>query len=236
MLPRQPNESLIDGLACLQAVASSANPLGVREAARILGLEPTRVHRLLKTLSHLGIASQTPDKKYVPGPAMHVLAAQSIFASGLIRKALPHLESLQQYGMLVAYGVLWKDNVSYFYHGQPGMPVEQALGRVGLHPASTSSVGHALLSFCKDADIKNFYRGKEIPGYPDGINSLLKKICEARKQGFSVIFTPKANTTMAVPVGNPPHSAIAFSGKISPSEVQKYYRILKETAEKIESA
>ncbi len=235
MLPRQPNESLIDGLACLQAVASSGKPLGVREVARLLNLEPTRVHRLLKTLSHLGITSQTPDKKYAPGPAMHVLAAQSIFASGLIRKSLPHLEALLQYGMTVAYGVLWKENVSYLYHGGPGIPVEQALGRLGLHPASTSSIGLVLLSLLKDSEIRQIYKGKEILGYPEGVNQLLQKICEIRKQGYAVIHSPKSNTTIAVTVGNPPHSAIALSGKISSVDACRYYKILKDTASKIET-
>ena len=62
--------------------------------ARQLGLEPTRVNRLLKTLAHLGMARQDPDRKYLPGPAMHVLSALSLFGSGLIRRAIGPLESL----------------------------------------------------------------------------------------------------------------------------------------------
>jgi DNA-binding IclR family transcriptional regulator len=120
MLPAQPNQSLIDGLSCLQALASAGKPVGSRQMARELKLEATRVNRLLKTLAHLGIAQQTPDKQYIPGPAMHVLAAQAMFGSGLLHRALEPLESLRRFKLAVAMGVLWRDHVSYLYHGGPG--------------------------------------------------------------------------------------------------------------------
>src|SRR5690348_18426155 len=80
-LNSQPNQSLIDGIATLQALATSSEPAGCRELARRLGIDATKVNRLLKTLAYLGIARQTADRKYAPGPGMHVLAAQSLFAS-----------------------------------------------------------------------------------------------------------------------------------------------------------
>ncbi|MFZ2658238.1 MAG: helix-turn-helix domain-containing protein [Victivallales bacterium] len=233
MLPSQPNESLIDGLTCLQALTVCKEPVGVRELARRLDLEPTRVHRLLKTLAHLGIASQTPSRKYTTGPGMHVLAAQSIFASGLIRKSLPYLASLQKHGFLVAHGVLWKDKVSYFYHAEPGMPLEQALGRLGLYDATCSSIGMILMAENSDKEIGRIYKSKDIPGYPEGISELLVKIREIRKCGYAKIVTGNGMTSLAVTVGNPPHSALALSGKMEPRDVQKYFKILKDTAIKI---
>lgn len=235
MLPYQPNESLIDGLACLQAVASSGKPIGVRETARLLGLEPTKTHRLLKTLAHLGVAAQTADSKYIPGPGMHVLAAQSIFASGLVRKSLPCLESLQKYGLIVAHGVLWKDQVSYLFHADAGMSVEQALGRIGLYPATRSSIGMALLACNTDKEIGQLYKDRDIPGYAGGISELLEVIREIRKKGYAMIVS-KNSISMAVTVGSPPHSAIALSGKMKSTEVRKYYLILRETAGKIENS
>src|SRR3954470_11988766 len=101
MLPAQPNQSLIDGLSVLQALAVSNEPVGGRALARQLGLEPTRVNRLLKTLAHLGMARQDPDRKYLPGPAMHVLSALSLFGSGLIRRGIAPLESLHPLAELV---------------------------------------------------------------------------------------------------------------------------------------
>ena len=85
-LNAQPNKSLIDGITTLQALATSPDPVGCRELARRLDIDPIKVNRLLKTLAYLGIARQTADRKYTAGPGMHVLAAQSLFASGLIRR------------------------------------------------------------------------------------------------------------------------------------------------------
>jgi DNA-binding IclR family transcriptional regulator len=235
MMPLQPNQSLIDGLACLQALAGSRDPVGVRELARRLDLEPTRVHRLLKTLAHLGLANQTPSKKYVSGAGMHVLAAQSLFASGLIKDSLPVLQSLHKYGMIVALGVLWRDSVSYLYHAEPDMSVETALGRIGLYPATLSSIGMVLLSFGSDSGIRKTFAKKEIPGYPGGIKSLLSKICEIRKKGYALIGTGKDNKSIAVPLGNPPYSAIALSGSMRNSKIKKYLGILKESSEKAQS-
>ncbi len=236
MLPSQPNESLIDGLACLQALTVCKEPVGVRELARRLDLEPTRVHRLLKTLAHLGVASQTPSRKYVTGPGMHVLAAQSIFASGLIRKSLPFLAPLQKYGLVVAYGVLWRDQVSYFYHAEPGMGVEQALGRIGLYPVTGSSIGMMLLSLNTDSEIRSLFKGREITRFPEGVESLLKDIREIRRKGYALIGSAKGHASLAVTVGNPPHSALAFSGGMGDGNIPKYYEILKDTANKIEQA
>src|SRR5687767_1336816 len=119
--PAQPNQSLIDGLTVLQALAVAAGPVGGRALARELNLEPTRVNRLLKTLAFLGMAEQTSDRKYFPGPGMHILAARALYGSGLVTRAMPYLEQLvARYDRVVALGVLWRDQVSYLYHWQPG--------------------------------------------------------------------------------------------------------------------
>ena len=158
-LNAQPNKSLIDGITTLQALATSPDPVGSRELARRLDIDPVKVNRLLKTLAYLGIARQTADRKYTAGPGMHVLAAQSLFASGLIRHALPVLENLRRFGHTVALGVLWQDNVSYLFHAPPGIEASRGLGRIGLLPATTSGIGIVLLSEYEDDDVRELYAG-----------------------------------------------------------------------------
>jgi len=50
----------------------------------------------------LGLVYRTSGRKYAPGPGIHVLAAQTIHASGLIRDAVPFLQKLHDYGFVVA--------------------------------------------------------------------------------------------------------------------------------------
>lgn len=213
----QPNQSLIDGIATLQALASSPEPIGCRELARQLNADPTRINRLLKTLSYLGIARQTANRKYTAGPGMHVLAAQSLFASGLIRRALPVLENLRRFGHTVALGVLWNDNVSYLFHAPPGIEAARGLGRIGLLPATTSGIGIVLLSQLADEDVRELYADKEIPMFPAGIDSLLATLAETRAQGYARVHVAddRDHHIVAVAMGDPVHAGIAMSGWIS---------------------
>ncbi|TQV70548.1 helix-turn-helix domain-containing protein [Exilibacterium tricleocarpae] len=229
----QPNQSLIDGIATLQALATSQEPIGGRELARRLGFEPTRVNRLLKTLAYLGIARQTANRKYTAGPGMHVLAAQSLFASGIIHRALPVLESLRRYNHVIALGVLWRDNVSYLYHAPPGLPSVEALGRIGLYPATRGGIGLALLAEHDDHYVSELYADSDIPNFPEGIDSLLRTLHEIREQHYVRINVKAEQHTVAVTVGDPPHSAIGMSGWIPPESTTSIVEILRDAAQRI---
>jgi hypothetical protein len=148
--PAQPNQSLIHGIGCLQTVIASSAPIGSREVSRRLGMEHTRVNRHLKTFVSLGILQQMVDKSYVPGPGIHVLAAQSLRASGLLKAALPVIRNLVQGELSVALGVLWEKNVCYLYHGKPGIHFDAGISSMDLFPAERSSIGMILSAPSKD--------------------------------------------------------------------------------------
>lgn len=238
-LPAQPNQSLIDGLAVLTALAGVGESVGSRELGRRLGLEPTRVNRLLKTLAALGLAEQDEFRRYRPGPAIHVLAAQSLHGSGLIRRALPHLEALHQHGLLVALGVLWKNQVCYLYHGEPGMRAADALGRVSLVPATETGVGTMLLASRSDSEVRELYRGVDtIPNHAS-IDDLVCVLQRARRDGWVRVVTarkPLLRSTVAVPIGALGYAAIAFSGSIPADDAPRYVRLLRDAAVAIDPA
>ncbi|WP_243042872.1 IclR family transcriptional regulator [Dyella sedimenti] len=231
----QPNQSLIDGIVTLQALASAPEPVGCRELARQLGANTTRVNRLLKTLAYMGIVRQTSDRKYTPGPGMHVLAAQSLFASGLIRRALPVLEHLRRFGHTVAMGVLWNDSVSYLFHAPPGIEAARGLGRIGLLPATTSGIGIVLLSKLHDEDVRELYANREIPMFPEGVESLLATLALTREQGYARVHVAdeRDHHIVAVPVGNPVYAGIAMSGWIPESATAELVEALLSAAREI---
>lgn len=234
-LNSQPNQSLIDGIATLQALATSSEPAGCRELARRLDIDPTKVNRLLKTLAYLGIARQTADRKYAPGPGMHVLAAQSLFASGLIRRALPVLEALRRFGHTVALGVLWERNVSYLFHAPPGVEASHGLGRIGLLPATTSGIGMVLLSEHEDQEVRELYAGAEIPQFPGGIEPLLAKLEEVRRLGYARVHVADARDhhVIAVSTGDPAHAGVAVSGWIPEAATPPIVEALQAAAAEI---
>ncbi|WP_109126096.1 helix-turn-helix domain-containing protein [Dyella sp. C11] len=231
----QPNQSLIDGIVTLQALASAPEPVGCRELARQLGANTTRVNRLLKTLAYMGIVRQTADRKYTAGPGMHVLAAQSLFASGLIRRALPVLEQLRRFGHTVAMGVLWNDSVSYLFHAPPGIEAARGLGRIGLLPATTSGIGIVLLSQLQDEDVRELYAEREIPMFPEGMDSLLARLASTRDQGFTRVHVAdeRDHHIVAVPVGSPVYAGIAMSGWIPESATAELVEALLGAARDI---
>lgn len=231
----QPNQSLIDGITVLQALAIASEPVGCRELARRVGLETTRVNRLLKTLTYLGIARQTGDRRYRAGAGMTVLAAQSLFASGLLRRALPALEDLRHYGHTVAMGVLWRDNVSYLFHAPPTMRATDAVGRIGLYPATRGGIGMALLASHSDDEIVATYADTDIPCY-EGIAHLLEAVHRVRDDGYARlrVSDEREQHTVAITIGDPAYAAIGFSGWIPEAAMPEMLAALRRAAAAIE--
>jgi DNA-binding IclR family transcriptional regulator len=234
MLPAQPNQSLIDGMMVLQSLAGSSSEVGVRELARMLSLESTRVHRLLRTFLHLGMAERTAQGKYRPGPAIHVLASQCLFGSGLIRRALPVLERLAENGRTVALGVLWRDSTSYLYHG--GASAAEALGRVGLYPATRSSIGLALLAQRPLEEVDRLYRQRQTPGFA-GLDELKEELRLVRSRGFAVVdeSARPLRRTVAVTVGMPAYAGVAVAGAVSDRQLPALVGVLRQAAQDIDN-
>lgn len=229
----------MDGLACLQALASSDTPIGTRELARRLGLEPTRVNRLLRTLASMGLAEQDDHRKYRPGAGIHVLAAQSLHGSGLIDLALRHMRGLHTFGHAVALGVLWRDQVSYLYHVGTEDPASHVLEGEP-YPATKSSVGMALLAHESEEHVRELYAPTEPslfqlnspPPQLDGPDGLLARLAQTREQGYALLGFPD-HRTIAVTVGAPPYAAVAVSGSFGDDEVPALRAALVDVAEKI---
>lgn len=252
--PAQPNQSLIDGLACLQALTELAHPVGSRELGRALDLEPTRVNRLLGTLAYLGLAQQDERRKYSPGPAVHVLAAQSLRGSGLIQRSVVPLDSLHDLGFTVALGVLWLDQVCYLYHAQPGDNPGRALGREPMFPAASSGLGHVLLSHLPDAQVRLLYAeaphhqtritsnassdavgSAAVAGSQDELSELLRNLNSVRRLGHALISTSPASRerTLAVALDHRFAAAIGVAGDFSDDQVSELLRRLRATAAEI---
>jgi DNA-binding IclR family transcriptional regulator len=203
-MPAQPNLSLINGLACLQELVASDGPVGSRELARRLGLEATRVNRLLGTLAQLGLAEQDEARKYRPGAGVHVLAAQSLRGSRLLHAALPEIRELLGTGLAVALGVLWRDQVCYLYHGRGDGPVEAGIASHNLFPASQSSIG-----------------------------LVLQGDAAARRRGYVTLRPDTSGASLGVPIGDPPYAGLALAGSITTAEMPALAERLREAAARI---
>ncbi len=234
VMPAQPNQSLIDGLRVLQTLVSHGQSVGSRDMAAILGMEPTRANRLLGTLAAVGLAEQGTDRKYRPGPGVHVLAAQSLQGSHLLSCALPHLEALREENLapdlVVALGVLWQRQVCYLFHARPRMALSQAIGTHELEPAGNSSIGVILLAqtgvgeevALAEAELSGISK----PPLP----SLSESVAHARREGFGRLDFRQGEVSLAVAIGEPVIAGLAVSAKFEAAQIPVALARLQETA------
>jgi DNA-binding IclR family transcriptional regulator len=211
-LPAQPNNSLINGIECLQRVVNAGEPIGSREVARRMGLTHTRVNRLLGTLAHIGLLDRDSERKYRPGPALHALAAQSMMASRLLPSALPSLLKLRSEGYTVALGTLWEGKVCFLFHERPWQSVEEAILRHELWPAQLTSLGVALLARQpgppKLIPAPEAAAARLLPGHEPKVT-----VPFARKHGYAVLRFVGNIVSVGVAMGTPPIAGIAVSGQ-----------------------
>ena len=214
-LPAQKVDGLIDGMALLEELATHKEPVAGLELARKLGMSPVRVNRLLKTFAYLGYAYRTSSRKYAPGPALHVLAVESMASSGLLRNAYQYLESLSELVPTVALGVLWKEKVCYLFHRSGGKGMGSGLSPAFLYDWERSSIGHALMA---ERDFE------DIPGLTP---ELAKQLLHTRRNGYALVRNSK-HYTLALTIGEPAYAALAVSGMKTLDEIPPLVRQLKE--------
>lgn len=211
--PAQPNNSLINGIECLQRVVSASEAVGSREVARRMGLAHTRVNRLLGTLAHIGLLERDSDRKYRPGPALHALAAQSMMASRLLPSALPALQRLRTDGYTVALGTLWEGKVCFLFHERPWQSMEEAILRHELWPAQLTSLGVALLAH-QSGSLDQLEpapaeaSARLLPGH-----DAKRVVAFARKHGYGLLRFVGDVVSIGVVIGTPPIAGLAISGQ-----------------------
>lgn len=236
LMPRQPNQSLVDGLRVLQFAMMQGGVIGVTAVAGELGMEVTRAHRLLRTLAAVGYLRHVKGRKYAPGPAVSILAAQSMQATGFAQRIFPILNELHESsGMLMAYGLLWDRFVTYLYHAKPEVHGEAAFGGHRVIEATDSRLGLIMLSSLEENEIRQLFSGHKIPGFRT-MDQLLRKLRAIDRAGFIYAVTnDEADHTVAIRLESNPFAAIAIAGKIDRSEAPEWAGRLRVVARKIEA-
>jgi DNA-binding IclR family transcriptional regulator len=218
MLPAQPNQSIISGMNCLEEIVSLVDPIGSRELARVLGEEHTKVNRILGTLCHLGYVEKTESNKYKTGPAIHIMASLTLTSSKLLHCAIEPLKDLLKTEQTVALGVLWKQKVSYIFHGNHTLPFEKCIGSHELFPEEKSSIGSIIRVFNKT----------------EKLSASDKKII---KNGYCSKNASENDVSLAVPIGNSKIIAgLALAGNPKKFNHDKNLQYLLDAANKINTA
>lgn len=234
-MEKQPSQvvwGLVDGMEVLRYLAASPGPVTGVNIARTLGLSPVRVSRLLTTLRWMGITRRDPSGRYMVAAGIHALATQNMASSGLMERVIHNLSPLSDSPYTVACGVLWRDRVSFLYFRNPGASAIEGIQQWNTS-ATTSSIGMALLAHRSDAEIRSLYDGRtDIPGLYPTTAELLKAINRIRRAGYAALRW-ETHTSLAVPVGEPPYTAIAVSGFQTAEEERAFLERLRTAAQAI---
>ncbi len=235
VLPSQPILGLIDGMEVLQLLASVGRPMSGLEISKELNIEKTKVNRILKTLAFLEFTTSSNNRKYTLGPAIHVLSAQLLHGSGLVKNALKYLIELTELNVVVAMGVLWRDKVTYIYHWQPGMLPAEGLGSMDLFPASQSSIGLALLAEKSNDEIARIIKlDGTIPGQSSK-EEFFSAIDFVRTEGYAKALFEN-HQSIGIRLGNPGYAAVALAHIENKSPMHEYLDVLIQKAALIEAA
>lgn len=152
----QGNMSLERGLLVLKIVASSTEPLGIREIARRLEQSPSSIQRLLHTLCAQGFVDQVETtKRYCAGHEVLNLARALLEQDELIALATTELTALAQTNDFNGFlGARRGNKASYLAAVQSNGPlVIRATPGETMYLHSTA-LGKALLIDCKDEEIR----------------------------------------------------------------------------------
>lgn len=236
LMPRQPNQSLVDGLRVLQFAMMQGVVIGVTAVAEELGMEVTRAHRLLRTLAAVGYLRHVKGRKYAPGPAVSILAAQAMQGTGFANLIFPILNELHEStGMLVAYGLLWDRFVTYLYHARPEVHDGAALGGHRVIEATDSRLGLIMLASLEENEIQQLFSGHKISGFRS-MDQLLRRLRAINRAGYIYAVTnDEADHTVAIRFENNPFAALAIAGKIDRSKAPEWAGRLRVVAQKIEA-
>ena len=185
MLPLQPNQSIIDGIRCLQILSMAQHSFGAKELSQKLHLEPTRMHRLLRTLAYMGLASQDSDRKYRAGPGMAVMGAQNILCSPLIESTLRQAEeALPDSRYTIEVGIIWGGMAFYLAKGEPDEWETGMSATREIWEATKTPLGIALLAELPEEEVELIYQGRSFLGKPEDIRDLIQSLREARGYGY----------------------------------------------------
>ncbi|MCS2609229.1 helix-turn-helix domain-containing protein [Halomonas dongshanensis] len=222
------NQSISNAIRCLELLASSENPMGIREMGRILDMDPAKVTRIMKTLVELDLVSQSKKRKYTVGWGLNRLSALSIHNSKFYKSVITTLESVDTRLCTIAIGVLGGDKVVYLVHTGKSASVAQSIGNYDSIPASSSVIGIMLLSRKNDEEITDLIGAEEF--------ALLRDEIEAARNSESYIKSYPFNEYRIARQLPDSNAVIALSNiRCKESELPEYVYFLSELIEKIKT-
>lgn len=219
----QPNQTLAKALEALDAFSAERPKRGIRELGRELGINPTSVYRIVKTLCNSGYLEQNAlGQSYSLGPKVLKLASLYSLQNPLPSVARKVFESFSNrfehnfyLGMLSRFEVIYLAVLDS--RGPIKIVVEPGVS-IALH---STALGKVLLAYKNDEYIQEFIKRNSLEAFTPRTLSkpedLLKQLKEIRKQGYAINDGEQYDSIGAVgvplygPNGSPVNLAVSLT-------------------------
>ena len=189
-VPSGENQSVTRAIEILDLLASSAEPIGVREIARRLVLAPSNVQRLIKTLAKAGFLEQTQGTlRYQIGYRAFQIGSAFVGQNSLYSAVMPELYTLASEHITGFLGVRRNQAVVYLATVQSEGPVaitHRPGSQTYLH---STAMGKALLAEMQNEEIRLLLGARPLarltPKTTVTLPQLIKEIEAVRRMGYA---------------------------------------------------
>lgn len=238
-------QSLARAFSLLEAIADSAEGMGLTQLSRKTGLHSSTVFHLLKTMTGLGYIRQSEDsKRYFVGSTLFCLAAAARSEVLVVNVADRILRELAvKTGNSAVFGMRSGDEIIVVAKAE-GNGAFQISDRVGgVRPSHCTGMGKVMLAAMLQERLEQYLAGYELKAFtPNTITDrarLLQDLAEVRRSGLAfddAEFHPELRC-VAAPVRDftgQVIGALAMSGpawRLSLQALQQRSALLREAAE-----
>ena len=189
--PTRSIQSLDRGLAILEAVAKSNNPVSLGELTALLGIDRSSVFRLANTLKRRGfLAYPSGRKDYILGPSIWRLSRQYDWSNMLIQVSHEPLKMLATETNETAHLAVREGKQALFIDHAESSRVIAVSGQVGeLVPLYCTAHGKALLADFEKKELVATFGASPLRAYTKQtittIDELARACAQIKVQGYA---------------------------------------------------
>lgn len=217
-------QSLDRGLAILEAVAESPDPVPLGQLTALLGIDRSSVFRLAITLKRRGyLTNPDGEKDYVLGPSIWRLSRRYDWTRMLASFCHEHLRSLARETGETAHLVVREGQRTLFIdHASTNQVVAVSSQTGELMPLYCTAHGKALLADFTASELKALFGSTPLQAYTKrtivSIDELAKACAAVRKQGYAIDNAEFLEDVrcMAAPIRDKDGSIVAAVGISAP--------------------
>jgi DNA-binding IclR family transcriptional regulator len=185
-------QSLDRGLAIVQAIANSQQPMSLGQVAELMGIDRSTAFRLLHTLKRRGFLAMPAGRKdYILGSSIWTLYNHYSWSKMLVKVASGLLKELATLTNETAHIAIREGSQALFMDCAAASHMVAVSSRIGeLLPLYCTAHGKALLADVTEKDLKKLYGNRPLKKLTEStlstVPELMNDIAGIKKRGYAV--------------------------------------------------